>query len=150
MAAVVFNPKLFRELYPMFSAMSDPLLEALFVQACMYLDNTDASLVMDLKEREQLLMLLLAHLCALRGYGEKDGASGGSGLVGRITSASEGSVSVSVDSSGSNDESWWYLQTPWGAEYWQLTSPYRSMIYHPGSSPSRYPGHYYRAGRCWR
>lgn len=150
MAAVVFDPDLFRELYPMFSDVSDSLLEALFVQACMYLDNTDASLVTDLKEREQLLMLLVAHLCALRGYGDSGGASGGGGLVGRITSASEGSVSVSVDSSGSNDSSWWYLQTPWGADYWQLTSPYRSMIYHPGSSPSSYPGHYYRAGRRWR
>lgn len=149
MGAVVFSVKLFRELYPLFEAASDPLLEALFTQACMYLDNTDASLVEDLAEREQLLMLLVAHLCALRGYGT-DGASERSGLVGRITSASEGSVSVSVDSSGSNDESWWYLQTPWGADYWQLTSPYRSMIYHPGSSPSRYPGHYYRAGRRWR
>lgn len=150
MAAVVFNVALFRELYPMFSAASDPLLDALFTQACMYLDNTDASLVQDLKEREQLLMLLVAHLCALRGYDSGNGSAGGSGLVGRITSASEGSVSVSVDSSGSNDASWWYLQTPWGADYWQLTSPYRSMIYHPGASPSRYPGHYYRAGRRGR
>ncbi|EDJ4876599.1 DUF4054 domain-containing protein, partial [Salmonella enterica] len=72
--------------------------------------------------------------------------------VGRITSASQGSVSVSVDNSGSNDASWWYLQTPYGADYWQATAPYRSMEYVPGGSPSRYPGHYYRGygrGRRW-
>lgn len=146
MAVVVFNPATFRELYPEFSSASDTLLTALFNQACaLYLDNTDESVVQDVNEREQLLMLLVAHLCTLRGLG-KDGQGSSSGLVGRITSASEGSVSVSVDSSGSNDESWWYLQTPWGAAYWQATSPYRSMVYHPGASPSRYPRHYYRAG----
>lgn len=95
----------------MFAAASNDLLQARFNQAAtLYLDNTDASLIADLKEREQLLFLLVAHLCALRGEDN--------GLVGRITSASEGSVSVSVDSSGSNDASWWYLQTPYGADYW--------------------------------
>ncbi|EKT3011237.1 DUF4054 domain-containing protein, partial [Salmonella enterica] len=113
----------------------------------LYLDNTDESPVADLNEREQLLFLLVAHLCSLRGLGS--GKDGQSGLVGRITSASEGSVSVSVDNSGSNDASWWYLQTPYGAAYWQATAPYRSMQYHPGGSPSRYPGHYYRRGRRW-
>ncbi|HBC5219953.1 TPA: DUF4054 domain-containing protein [Serratia marcescens] len=156
MGAVVFNIKAFRALYPAFatgcgSAPSDDLLEALFNQAStLYLDNTDESKVQDLKEREQLFFLLVAHLCALRGFGSGQSGGQGSGLVGRIISASEGSVSVSVDSAGSNDQSWWYLQTPYGADYWQATAPYRTMVYHPGSSPSRYPDHYYRPVRRGR
>lgn len=143
MGVVTFDSKAFRALYPMFAAASNDLLQARFNQAAtLYLDNTDASLIADLKEREQLLFLLVAHLCALRGEDN--------GLVGRITSASEGSVSVSVDSSGSNDASWWYLQTPYGADYWQATAPYRTWRYYAGGSPSRYPAHYYRALRRWR
>lgn len=148
MGVVTFDIRTFRELYPEFAAASETLLVALFNQAStLYLNNTDESAVQDVKEREQLLFLLVAHLCALRGFGSGQTGGQGGGLVGRITSASEGSVSVSVDSSGSNDQSWWFLQTPYGASYWQATAPYRTMRYHPGASPSRYPGHYYRPFR---
>lgn len=145
MGVVTFDITAFRELYPEFAVASDTLLNALFIQAStLYLDNTDTSLVQDLNERQQLLFLLVAHLCTLRGFGTGQTGGQGGGLVGRITSASEGSVSVSVDNSGSNDASWWYLQTPYGASYWQATAPYRTLRYYPGASPSRYPGHYYR------
>ncbi|EFW0674713.1 DUF4054 domain-containing protein, partial [Shigella dysenteriae] len=117
MGTVTFDCRMFVSLYPEFSTVTPELLTAVFNRAtALYLDNTDDSPVTDLKEREQLLFLLVAHLCALRGLG--NGRDGQAGLVGRITSASEGSVSVSVDNSGSNDASWWYLQTPWGADYW--------------------------------
>ncbi|EDZ09403.1 DUF4054 domain-containing protein [Salmonella enterica] len=151
MGKVTFDWQAFSALYPEFSAVGQVAAAALFGKAtALYLDNTDDSPVTDLNEREQLLFLLVAHQCALRGFGKS--GDGQPGLVGRITSASEGSVSVSVDNSGSNDASWWYLQTPYGADYWQATAPYRSMQYHSGGSPSRYPGHYYRGygrGRRW-
>ncbi|EDZ3532392.1 DUF4054 domain-containing protein [Salmonella enterica subsp. arizonae] len=148
MGTVTFDSQVFVSLYPEFSSVGEPVLAAVFNQVTsLYLDNTDESPVTDLNEREQLLFLLVAHLCSLRGFGKS--GDGQTGLVGRITSASEGSVSVSVDNSGSNDASWWYLQTPYGAAWWQATMPYRSMQYHPGGSPSRYPGHYYRRGRRW-
>lgn len=151
MGTVTFDWQAFSALYPEFSAVGQISAAAMFGKATtLYLDNTDDSPVTDLNEREQLLFLLVAHLCSLRGLGS--GKDGQAGLVGRITSASQGSVSVSVDNSGSNDASWWYLQTPYGADYWQATAPYRSMEYVPGGSPSRYPGHYYRGygrGRRW-
>lgn len=127
MGKVTFDWQAFSALYPEFSAVGQVSAAAMFGKATtLYLDNTDDSPVTDLNEREQLLFLLVAHLCSLRGLG-----SGKDGLVGRITSASQGSVSVSVDNSGSNDASWWYLQTPYGADYWQATAPYRSMEYVP-------------------
>ncbi|EHJ83328.1 hypothetical protein LTSEBAI_1646 [Salmonella enterica subsp. enterica serovar Baildon str. R6-199] len=131
MGTVTFDWQAFSALYPEFSAVGQVSAAAMFGKATtLYLDNTDDSPVTDLNEREQLLFLLVAHLCSLRGLGS--GKDGQAGLVGRITSASQGSVSVSVDNSGSNDASWWYLQTPYGADYWQATAPtapYRSMEY---------------------
>lgn len=145
MAVVIFNVTLFREAYPKFSAASDSFLTLMFNEACLlYIDNTDASLVQDVSERELLIFMLVAHLAYLRGYG---GSGDRDGLVGRISSAAEGSVSVSIENPGSNYASWWYMQSPYGANYWQATAPYRSMRYYPGSSPSRYPAHYYRRGR---
>ncbi|WP_447876987.1 DUF4054 domain-containing protein [Serratia fonticola] len=144
MGVVIFDAAAFKEAYPEFSAVSNTLLQRYFTEATLYLDNTESSPVTDVDQRALLLDMLVAHIAYLRGHG---GGNKEAGLVGKITSASEGSVSVSVDSSGSNDSSWWYLQTKYGAEYWQATAPYRTMQYIPGGSPSRYPTHYYRRFR---
>ncbi|STK50277.1 Uncharacterised protein [Escherichia coli] len=81
MGTVTFDCRMFVSLYPEFSTVTPELLTAVFNQAtALYLDNTDDSPVTDLKEREQLLFLLVAHLCALRGLG--NGRDGQAGLVG--------------------------------------------------------------------
>lgn len=43
MAIVVFDIEAFRERYPEFNSVSDALLNAYFVEATVYLDNTDCS-----------------------------------------------------------------------------------------------------------
>ncbi len=53
-------------------------------------------------------------------------------LVGRIASASEGSVSVSVDMPATSPSAAWYMQSKYGAMYWQMLAPYRLMTYIPG------------------
>lgn len=141
MAIVVFDVDAFRERYPEFDAVSDSLLNAYFVEATVYLNNTDLSPVTDVDVRAVYLNMLVAHLAALN---SGVGGQKASGLVGRVTSASEGSVSVSVDAGPSGASSWWYLQTPYGAAYWQATLPYRTIRYLPGGSPSMYPYHYNR------
>lgn len=146
MAIVVFDIAAFRERYPEFDTVSDSLLNAYFVEATVYLDNTDCSAVADPAIRSVYLNMLVAHLAALN-----SGVNGQppSGLVGRVASASEGSVSVSLGDVPSSSSSWWYLQTPYGAAYWQATAAYRTVRYVPGASPSNYPGHYYRRAN-WR
>ena len=141
MAIVVFDINAFRERYPEFDTVSDTLLNAYFVEATVYLDNTDCSPVTDVNARAVYLNMLVAHIAALNSGvdGQKP-----SGLVGRVASASEGSVSVSTGEVPVSPSSWWYLQTPYGAAYWQATAPYRTFKYVPGASPSFYPGHYYR------
>lgn len=143
MAVVVFDLAAFRESYPEFDAVSDSLLNANFVKATVYLNNTDSSPVADVNQRAVFLDMLVAHITALTSGVNGQAASG---LVGRVTSASEGSVSVSVDAGPSSSASWWYLQTPYGAAYWQATLSYRTIRYLPGGSPSMYPYHYNRRG----
>ncbi|WP_096978839.1 DUF4054 domain-containing protein [Escherichia coli] len=141
MAVVTFDIKVFRERYPAFDAVSDALLNAYFVEATTFLDNTDHSPVQDTAERAVYLNMLVAHIAELNGGA---GGKSASGLVGRIASASEGSVSVSTGEVPTSAASWWYLQTQYGASYWNATAKYRTFRYQPGASPSGYPTHYYR------
>lgn len=74
-------------------------------------------------ERQTLLYLALAHLLKLR-LNTISGAN--SGLTGRITSASEGSVSVTVEAFKADSlTAQWWSQTEEGALYWLLTAKYR-------------------------
>ena len=126
MGVVVFNPDTFREIYPQFVDTPNAVLDWWFAQAETLLNNTDCSIVKDLGERERLLMLLMRHLAALDERAEQGG------LVGRIASATEGSVSVSAEMPASSAGAAWYNQTPFGASFWQLTSKYRRFKYVSG------------------
>lgn len=83
-----------------------------------------------------LLNLMVAHVCQLM-YGVNGEAA--SPLVGRINSATEGSVSVQAEWPQGSPAAAWYLQTPFGAMYWQATLPYRTMRYIPGPQRSFSP-----------
>ncbi|MEX5413405.1 DUF4054 domain-containing protein [Atlantibacter hermannii] len=146
MAIVVFAISAFRARYPEFASVSDDLLNAYFAEATVYLNNTDCSPVTDVDVRAVYLNMLVAHIAAMN---SGVGGQAPSGLVGRVASASEGSVSVSLADVPQSQASWWYLQTPYGAAYWQATAAYRTVRYVPGASPSNYPGHYYRRAN-WR
>ena len=143
---VVFDPNKFLNRYPeMHSNINQmsftwfaeaenkhAILQGWFEQAEILVNNTECSVVKNLSERENLRFLLVRHFAALH-----DRTIQG-GLVGRISSASEGSVSVSAEMPSNTASAAWYNQTPFGASYWQLTAKYRRVCYVPG-------GHY--AGR---
>lgn len=120
---VVFDIAKFRALYPNITA-TDAQLESYFVKATMLLNNTDKSCVKNLAEREILLFLLVAHLATLQARVES-----GNTAVGRLASGTEGSVSVTFDNGTTTLSDKWYQQTPYGSEYWALTSKYRSFLY---------------------
>ncbi len=132
MAIVTLDIPKFRAMYPEFSNVPDEQLPFLFDQATDYLNNTDYSLVIDPIKRERLLYMLMAHLAYMR-FGDANG-NGGSGMVGRVSSASEGSVSVSSDVGPVEFRYAWYTQSPYGFDYWQATKIYRMANYYPGSS----------------
>lgn len=126
--------------YPEFSTVTQAQATAQFNVATLFLNNTDTSPVTDLAVRSTLLNMVTAHLVKL--FVPINGVAP-SGLVGRVSSATEGSVTVSTDYAKANtyNEAWWN-QTPYGAQYWAATVAYRSMRYVPGPMPYRGPGLY--------
>ena len=134
---VVFDYAGWKARFPEFAPGPDASLAQLyFNDAGIFLDNTAASQVADLTQREQLLWLLTAHIAKLSGW--PAAATGGSGLVGPITSATEGSVSVSVaELAGANATALqaWLSQTQYGAMFYAMTTAYRMARYYPGRQP---------------
>lgn len=125
---VTFDPALFVARYPEFSGVAPSLLSLFFSEATLYLDNTDQSYISAIPERTMLLNMLTAHVATLNG--QPGGTAGSGGLVGRIDSATEGSVSVSAKYSDMVSGTMaWYIQTLYGAAYWAATGRYRTMQY---------------------
>ena len=134
MAVVVLDPAKFKAAFPEFVDVPDARLSVLFaLVGSTILDNTDASPVLDTGERESLLFLLLAHMLTLYGSGPLSGGitgTGPTGAVGRVSSATEGSVSSTMEyrAAATAGEAW-FNQTQYGAMYWVMTAKWRSMRY---------------------
>jgi len=127
MTAVVFNPTTFKLRYPEFAAVANDLLALFFDEATLYMDNSDTSIVQDIPRRTTLLNMLTAHVTALSGATAADGQPK---PVGRIASAGEGSVSVSLEYMTPGTMAW-FVQTQYGAAFWQATSSLRGFRYFP-------------------
>lgn len=128
--AVVFDPAAFVVRYPQFATVGAPLLQAFFDEAgTLYLNNSDYSIVRDMGKRAILLNLIVAHLATLSGVLTPAGQGSTATQVGRVSSASEGSVSASMDMGQQSKAAAFWLQTQYGAQYWQATAEYRTMRY---------------------
>jgi hypothetical protein len=123
MAVVVFDEVAFKARYPEFSALTSPVLAAYFTEATIYLNNTETSPVTDATQRAVLLNMIVAHIAQL--------AASASGIVGRISSATEGSVTIQSEMGPMTNSQAWWMQTKYGASYWQATSSYRTFRYMP-------------------
>ena len=132
MTAVVFDPAAFKARYPEFAAVGDPLLQACFGESCLYLSNTDNSPVQNVTRRAVLLNMLTAHIAALGGALSSDGQPR---PVGRVSSATEGSVSASMEYLAPGSSAW-FAQTQYGAAFWQATTSLRGFRYI--AQPTRY------------
>lgn len=128
MAIVSFDLALFRARYPEFASTADALIEACWDEGTIYLDNTDASRVTNVTTRAVLLNMLAAHILGLQAR------QASAGIVGRINQATEGSVTVSAEMGPASGSSAWFMQTQYGASYWQATASYRTFQYAPGRS----------------
>lgn len=141
MAVVEFDVEEFRAMFPKFSdetKYTDEYLTGEFDQAVVIVGNDDATSVAPYDPpkvllRKTLLYLATCHLATL--------ADDPDGVVGRIASASQGSVSTSFDllkSASNSYASQWWSQTQCGARFWLLTARFRTggRIY-PGD------GHYH-------
>lgn len=105
--------------------VSPQLAQAYFDEATSYQANNGAGPVSDPGLQLRLLNMLTAHIAALN-------VTGSSPLVGRINTASEGSVSVGAENNYPPGTPQWYQQTKYGAAWWAATAQYRTMRYRPG------------------
>jgi hypothetical protein len=60
-------------------------------------------------------------------------------IVGRISSAGEGSVNLGTENSFPPGTSQWYQQSRYGSAFWEATKPYRTMRYLPGRTRNMNP-----------
>lgn len=98
-----------------------------------------------LPQAPALLNLLTAHIAFLfsprdaQGNPSSTGAVPPPALVGRISSATEGSVTVQTDfeaNSGSPSQGW-YEQSRYGLAYWAATAQFRTGVYMGGQQRAR-------------
>ena len=126
---VIFSYTDWSLLYPQLALwIGAPAAQMYFNQATLYLDNTSSSLVKDLTQRTALLYMLTSHIAQLLAPQNGQNASP---LVGRITDATEGSVTVRAEMKYGEGSAQWYQQTTYGSMYWAVTAQYRIMRYMP-------------------
>jgi hypothetical protein len=134
---VTFVQNDFNAMFPEFIACDLIAEQSWFLRASVLWENTSNNPASgDTGTMTVLLYLLTAHIGWLSaprdGSGNPTSASlavqPASPIVGRINTASEGSVSVGADigdaAAGSPSQPW-YMQTRYGAEFWAATAGYR-------------------------
>lgn len=126
---VVFDLDEFTGIYPEFTGLGAPAGQNAFTLATLNLSNCCRSPVPNPMVRQSLLYMLTAHVLFLFTPGAWNNNQA-VGVVGRINSASQGSVSVSSEFPASPNASW-FLQTRYGAMFWQATASIRTMHYVP-------------------
>jgi len=134
MTVAVFDFPTFQALFPELAGMPSAAASMFFNVACgSLLDNTNCSVVKDPAVRLTLLNYATAHLASLAGYPIAAGASGPtpSGSVGRVASAGEGAVSASMDYGPVRESQAWWVQTQYGATFWQMTRNVRTFRFAP-------------------
>lgn len=132
-AIAVLDLAAFRLAYSAFAtAPDDATIQAYFALGGeVWLRNDGTGRVKSVPLQTQLMYMLTAHLCQL--FSGPDG-NDPSGLVGRINSATEGSVTVSTEFESTKNSAW-FDQTPYGATFWQATAALRTFpAYVPGRS----------------
>lgn len=114
--------------------------QVFFDEATLYCDNSDASSpVVDLTVRGVLLNMLTAHIAQVAVGSSIQPVSA---LVGRINSATEGSVTVQAQMDLQPGSAAWFQQTRYGAAFWAASAQYRIAQYVPGCVRSVEPWPY--------
>ncbi|QPF81670.1 DUF4054 domain-containing protein [Bradyrhizobium genosp. L] len=117
---------------PQFTALTEPQVVNLILPiAEQYNRNDGGGPVNNAGVQTQLLNLMVAHVAQLM-FGSATQPL--SPLVGRISNATEGSVSVATDFPTTPGNAW-FVQTQWGAMWWQMALPYRLGRYRAKITP---------------
>src|SRR5580700_48371 len=123
--AVTFNYDNWCQMFPEFQYVTQPAAQSYFNWAAIYCQNA-LKFVCDANTLTTLLNMLTAHLAKL--FAPLPTGQPSTDAVGRIASAGEGSVSVSLDYNVPQAASF-YTQTKYGAAFWEATKAYRTARY---------------------
>ena len=124
-APVVFNYENWVARYPEFAGVPPSLAQEYFGEATLYFSN--CGWTVGLQQAPALLNMLTAHIAQLNA---PLGGQPSPTLVGRISNATEGSVSVAVELEGSGSPSQaFFAQTKYGLAFFQATLQFRSAVY---------------------
>lgn len=131
---VAFNYDGFVQAFPEFSGLTTAQVQNFWTLATVYVRNDGGGPVDTDPPQSLFLYMVTAHLAKLFQLGA-DGVTPVTQLVGRIDSASQGSVSVHATLSTANITSpsaEFFSQTQYGLAYWAASAPFRTMRYLPG------------------
>jgi hypothetical protein len=126
---IAFNYQAWVARFPEFADVAQPLVQEYFNEATIFHANDGSGPVGNPTQQTTLLNLVTAHICKinapLRGEPAPD-------VVGRVSNASEGSVSVGLTMDLPPGSAQWWNQTKYGAAYWNASAPFRMMRYRGG------------------
>jgi hypothetical protein len=131
--SVAFDWSFFSTRYAELASAGIALAQLYFNEACLYCDNTAASPVKDSSvggQRYLFLHMITAHVAALNmPVATASGTTPSSPLVGRISSATEGSVTVQAEFKVPEGTPQFWAQTKYGVAFWVAALPYRQFFY---------------------
>lgn len=105
--------QVFKETYPEFSLMSDRVIQDLFFESRLLIDYYN-KFPQDVAEF--ILYKCTAHLAFLK----RESTDGDSVVLGKINSASQGDVSISVDYALEKPGQSFWVSSVYGAQLWEL------------------------------
>ena len=128
--AVAFNFANWAARYPEFASVPQASAEMYFAESELYCAN-NLRVVRSINALTMLLYMLTAHIAQLNSPTTASGADS-STPPGRVSDATEGSVSASFTMDFPPGSAQWYNSTKYGAAYYAAVLPYRLALYVPG------------------
>lgn len=136
---VTFDYSQWAALFPELSSINSTQATMYFGMATQFCDNSPTGIVPNCQpsyQRQMFLNLLTAHVASLFGSINSQPPNP---LVGRISNATEGSVTVATQNDYPPGSPQYFQQTKYGSAFWQMSAQYRTMTYVPGPVPITNP-----------
>lgn len=129
-AVANFSYAAFQAQYPTLASVPAPIVQSYWTQAGAFHDNSISGPVRDASLQAVLMNMMTAHIMVVFGaISINTDGSINQGVVGRVSSASEGSVSISTENQYPPGSAQWLQQTAFGSAYYYATEQFRVMQY---------------------
>ena len=150
----VFDYATWAQMFPEMENISPAAAAGYFAMATMYVRNDGRGPIRDPNMQATVLNLTTAHIAKLfanqtAGVPTTGGVEpANTGAVGRVSQASQGSVSATLEMMPAEASSAWFQQTQYGAAAWKMLAPFRTMRYIGPTNRRRFnpPARYYGWG----